>query len=165
MFYGIRDYYFSYIYSYILIILGGFFMIAIACDHGGFALKQEVMKHLTERGLEFKQDGLKITFDYVARPIAGINSKAVLLDLMSNILVLTYSSGSWFGGMWRFEARGNPALYPWKYGDAMNKLYRGEILGNNGAVMTLTKHVFSDGKDYLSSFLPDAAKFISNLFK
>ena len=117
-----------------------------------------------ERGLEFKQDGLKITFDYVARPIAGINSKAVLLDLMSNILVLTYSSGSWFGGMWRYRTE-NPAVYPWKYGDAMNKLYRGEIFGNNGAVMTLTKHVFSDGKNYLASFLPDAAKFISNLFK
>ena len=118
-----------------------------------------------ERGIEFEQDGLKITFDYVARPIAGINSKAVLLDLMSNILVLTYSSGSWVGGMWRYRAEGSPAIYPWKYGDAMNKLYRGEILGKNGAVMTLTKHVFSDGKDYLSSFLPDAAKFISNLFK
>ena len=118
-----------------------------------------------ERGLEFKQDGLKITFDYVARPIAGINSKAVLLDLMSNILVLAYSSGSWFGGMWKYRTEGSPAIYPWKYGDAMNKLYRGDILGKNGAVMTLTKHVFSDGKSYLSSFLPDAAKFISNLFK
>ena len=117
-----------------------------------------------QRGLEFNQDGLKIKFDYVARPIAGINSKAVLLDLMSNILVLTYSSGSWFGGMWRYRTE-NPAVYPWKYGDAMNKLYRGEILGKNGAVMSLTKHVFSDGKAYISSFLPDVAKLISNLFK
>lgn len=117
-----------------------------------------------QRGLEFNQDGLKIKFNYVARPIAGINSKAVLLDLMSNILVLTYSSGSWFGGMWRYRTE-NPAVYPWKYGDAMNKLYRGEILGKNGAVMSLTKHVFSDGKSYLSSFLPDVAKLISNLFK
>jgi len=117
-----------------------------------------------ERGLEFKQDGLKIKFDYIARPIAGINNKAVLLDLMSNILILTYSSGSWFGGMWKYRCSG-PAVYPWKYGDAMNKLYRGEIFGKKGAVMTLTKHVFSDGKDYLASFLPDAAKFISNLFK
>ena len=117
-----------------------------------------------ERGLEFKQDGLKITFDYVSRPIGGINNKAVLLDLMSNILILTYSSGSWFGGMWRYKAE-NAAVYPWKYGDAMNKLYRGQIFGKKGAVMTLTKHVFSDGKSYLSSFLPDAAKFISNLFK
>ena len=27
-------------------------MIAIGCDHGGFALKQEVMHHLDELGLE-----------------------------------------------------------------------------------------------------------------
>lgn len=117
-----------------------------------------------ERGLEFKQDGLKITFDYVSRPIGGINNKAVLLDLMSNILVLTYSSGSWFGGMWRYRCE-NPAVYPWKYGDSMNKLYRGEVFGKNGAAMSLTKHVFSDGKSYLATFLPDAAKFIKNLFK
>lgn len=32
-------------------------MIAIACDHGGFALKQEVMKHLKERELEYKDFG------------------------------------------------------------------------------------------------------------
>ena len=32
-------------------------MIALGCDHGGFALKQELMKHLSERGLEFKDFG------------------------------------------------------------------------------------------------------------
>ena len=32
-------------------------MIAIGCDHGGYALKQEVMKHLAERGLEYKEFG------------------------------------------------------------------------------------------------------------
>lgn len=32
-------------------------MIAIGCDHGGYALKQEVMKHLVERGLEYKDFG------------------------------------------------------------------------------------------------------------
>ena len=117
-----------------------------------------------ERGLVFTHDSLKITFDYVSRPIAGVNNKAVLLDLMSNILVLTYSSGSWFGGMWKYKAD-KPAVYPWKYGDSMNKLYRGEIFGKDGAVMSLTKHVFSDGRSYLATFLPDAAKMISGLFK
>ena len=29
-------------------------MIAIGCDHGGFALKQEVMRHLDELGLAYK---------------------------------------------------------------------------------------------------------------
>ena len=32
-------------------------MIAIGCDHGGYAVKQEVMKHLAERGLEYKDFG------------------------------------------------------------------------------------------------------------
>lgn len=32
-------------------------MIALGCDQGGFALKQEIMAHLKERGLEFKDYG------------------------------------------------------------------------------------------------------------
>ena len=32
-------------------------MIAIGCDHGGFALKQEIMAHLRERGFAFKDMG------------------------------------------------------------------------------------------------------------
>lgn len=32
-------------------------MIALGSDHGGYGLKQEVMKHLTEKGIEFKDYG------------------------------------------------------------------------------------------------------------
>ena len=32
-------------------------MIAIACDHGGYVLKKEILKHLEERGLEYKDFG------------------------------------------------------------------------------------------------------------
>lgn len=32
-------------------------MIAIGSDHGGFALKQEIIKHLEKRGLEYKDFG------------------------------------------------------------------------------------------------------------
>ncbi len=32
-------------------------MIAIGSDHGGYALKQEIMAHLEKRGLEFKDFG------------------------------------------------------------------------------------------------------------
>ncbi len=40
-------------------------MIVIGCDHGGYALKCEVIKHLTERGIEFKDFGCSgETVDY-----------------------------------------------------------------------------------------------------
>ncbi|MBQ9764758.1 MAG: ribose 5-phosphate isomerase B [Lachnospiraceae bacterium] len=32
-------------------------MIAIGCDHGGFALKEEIIKHLENRGLDCKDFG------------------------------------------------------------------------------------------------------------
>lgn len=116
-----------------------------------------------ERGLEFTQEGLNITFEYVARPIAGINSKAVILDLLANMLVLCYSSGTWFGGMWRFRSE-NPAVYPFKYGDTMNQLYKGRIFGREGAIDSLTKNIFTDGGNALSTVLPDAISMISNIF-
>ena len=54
-------------------------MIAIGSDHGGFALKQEVMKHLDELGLAYKDYGTytEDSCDYpvygeaVARAVAG----------------------------------------------------------------------------------------------
>ena len=41
-------------------------MIALGCDQGGFALKQEIMAHLKERGLEFKDYGSydELSVDY-----------------------------------------------------------------------------------------------------
>ena len=32
-------------------------MYAIGSDHGGYALKQEIMKHLSERGIEYRDYG------------------------------------------------------------------------------------------------------------
>ena len=54
-------------------------MIAIGSDHGGYALKQQLMKHLTDLGLEYKEYGTysEESCDYpiyaeaVARAVAG----------------------------------------------------------------------------------------------
>ena len=45
-------------------------MIAIGSDHGGYALKQEIMKHLNERGLEYKDFGT-YTEDSCDYPVYG----------------------------------------------------------------------------------------------
>ena len=45
-------------------------MIALGCDHGGYELMQEVIKHLEERGLEYKNFGCYST-ESVDNPVYG----------------------------------------------------------------------------------------------
>ena len=65
-------------------------MIAIGCDHGGFALKQEVMRHLDELGLAYKDFGTysEESCDYpiygeaVARAVAdGEYERGILIGI------------------------------------------------------------------------------------
>ena len=49
-------------------------MIALGSDHGGFALKQEVIKHLEARGLEYKDYGTGIGISITANKIPGIRA-------------------------------------------------------------------------------------------
>ena len=50
--------------------------IAIGCDHGGFALKEAVKKHLEERGIEYKDFGTYSpeSIDYAAIAYRTCNS-------------------------------------------------------------------------------------------
>ena len=63
-------------------------MIALGCDHGGFDLMQEVMAHLDQRGIEYKNFGTftKESCDYpeyaklVANAVVeGICEKGILI--------------------------------------------------------------------------------------
>lgn len=46
-------------------------MIAIGCDHGGFALKQEIIKYLNENHIEFKDFGTDSETSVNYAPIAA----------------------------------------------------------------------------------------------
>ena len=46
-------------------------MIAIGCDHGGFALKQEIIKYLNEKKVEFKDFGTDSEASVNYAPIAA----------------------------------------------------------------------------------------------
>ena len=63
-------------------------MIAIASDHGGYELRQEIMKHLEERGLEYKDFGCDspaaVDYPIYARKVAdsilsGESEKGILI--------------------------------------------------------------------------------------
>lgn len=53
--------------------------------------------HRRDIGLEFNQE-ISLTFDYELRSYDGINGKAAMLDLIGNILAVTYQTGSFWGG-------------------------------------------------------------------
>lgn len=50
-------------------------MLAIACDHGGYELKQEILKHLDKKGVEYKDfgcDGLQaVDYPIYARKVTS----------------------------------------------------------------------------------------------
>lgn len=52
-------------------------MIAIACDHGALALKETIKKHLTERGLEYRDFGTNSLDSCDYPDFAGPAAKAV----------------------------------------------------------------------------------------
>lgn len=53
-----------------------------------------------EGGLEFNQE-ISLTFDYELRSYDNINTKAAFLDLIGNILAVTYTNGKFWGGGYR----------------------------------------------------------------
>ena len=113
-------------------------------------------------GLEFKMDGLKLVFEYCARPIGGMNTKAVLLDILSNFLVIGSASAVFYGGQHRFMI--NPKMYPFIGGDkGMRAWYTGDPQG----FMNATMNKFSDDFNALKGAggLFDVIKgFASKLF-
>jgi hypothetical protein len=80
-----------------------------------------------EAGLKY-DNKISIVFEYAARPIGGINTKAVLLDILSNFLIIGTASAMFWGGQHRFMA--NPQQYPFMGGDeGAQKWYRGDAIG------------------------------------
>lgn len=77
-----------------------------------------------EAGLTY-ENPIQLNFEYVARPIGGINTKAILLDILSNFLVIGTASAMFWGGQHRFV--GQPQRYPFMGGDkGIQQWYRGE---------------------------------------
>jgi hypothetical protein len=56
-------------------------------------------------GLKFDQE-IKLTFEYKLMSYAGINPRVAFLDIMANLLVLTYSNANFWGGANRFYGGG-----------------------------------------------------------
>lgn len=62
------------------------------------AIKGTYMR--SDQGLNFDQK-ITLVFEYELKSYNGINPRQAMLDLLSNILSVTYTSGSFFGGSYR----------------------------------------------------------------
>lgn len=61
-------------------------------------------------GLEFKHE-ISLTFDYELRSYDGINGRSAMLDLLANILMVTYLQGQFFPGSYRSANMSSSNIY------------------------------------------------------
>lgn len=103
-----------------------------------------VIKNVRVRkeGLTFEHE-IKLVFHYDLRSIGKINPKLAMLDIMANMLVLTYNNAPFWGGATRYTSSGTVKQ---PFGD-MKKLYGGDIAG------------------YFTSLAKDFSKSAGNIFQ
>ena len=54
------------------------------------------------RGLSFNNSDISLVFEYDVMQVDNLNHKLAMLDIISNILALTYADATWYGGDYRF---------------------------------------------------------------
>lgn len=111
-------------------------------------------------GIDFDWSGLNLQFEYVARPVGGVNPKAALLDILSNFLVLGSASAVFFGGQHRFMS--NPAKYPFLGGEkGIQSWFRGDPIGWAGHSI---KSVTNQLTDQDSNIFQNMSSMFEDLF-
>jgi len=105
---------------------------------------------IRETGLEMSND-IKLTFDYSAKSLAYVNPKIAMLDVMVNMMTMTYNNGQFWGGGHRFYGSGGYVAN--QFGD-INKLKQGDFAGYIGSVVNDVesgfKNVFGDSSGNIS---------------
>ena len=118
-----------------------------------------------EDGLQFNNE-FTLNFDYELRSYDGVNGKAAFLDLISNILATTYSTGKFWGGGYRFTGASqhnmfaNLPIYKLNNGASFSEI-SGAVVDSLSAV----GRAMNGNKELTGNFLEDAKSIISNMGK
>jgi len=100
---------------------------------------------IRDRGMKFSND-LKLNFEYELKSLNYVNPKIAMIDIISNMLTMTYNNGQFFGGGQRYY--GSAGAVASQFGD-INKLKQGDFSGYIGSVVTDVetgfKNVFGGG--------------------
>lgn len=124
-------------------------------------------------GIKFEQS-LTIKCSYIARPIGNVNTKAALLDILANALIIGSANAVFWGGGYRFQIK--PSLSPWggDFGrkNALEQLYKGKIFGKEGGIAAIfhgfTKTLQDSTGNFssagLKSLFAQGAGFVGEIF-
>ena len=117
-----------------------------------------------ERGVEFKHS-FSLVFEYSARSIGGINAKAALLDVLGNLMILTYNEASFWGGMNRFMPQGAGGdLEPFLGGNAGRAAWlQGNPSGFFEALSSQFTTALKNAGDAFSKFLDDPVSGLQSI--
>lgn len=112
-------------------------------------------------GLEFENE-FTLTFNYQMRSLGGANPKIMFMDLMSNLLTLTYSNAPFWGGAVRYvgggqgnigSPLGNAGLIAeGKFGDFLTSVGN-DIQKIFGAALKEPKSLLNLGGNFMSNIL------------
>jgi hypothetical protein len=128
---------------------------------------------IQDRGLKFDHK-MEITFEYELRSFNMVNPRVAMMDIMANLLVLTYNRANFWGGAHRFYGSGGYNAEP--FGD-YSKLQKGDYMGFFNSVKGTIQNKLSNdfgitvtnGKiqpangDWAKTFLNGAAKILNQV--
>lgn len=101
-----------------------------------------------DAGIVFEQK-FSVVCEYIARPIGGVNTKAAMLDIISNCMEIAAVDAPFWGGGYKWMVK--PHMYPFKNNkfknSVMDALYQGKIFGKDGALARTVEGVKSFGKN------------------
>ena len=124
--------------------------------------------HKYEGRLVFNQE-ITLTFRYVLRSYANINPKSAFLDLLANIMAVTYRRGSFWGGESKiFGPQGNNSVYKtaYKWGEQKIKDLGGMwAMFSNGFTLDELQGWFGNIMDMAGGLLNDAKSAAAGLYK
>jgi len=114
-----------------------------------------------DRGLDFSQK-ISLNFHYSLKSIGNINPKAAMLDLLSNLLALTYNNAAFWGGAHRYFPQ--KPTYPFLGGkEGMMAWYQGNPAGFVDSVKYAATNAHAGLLDWLSKFETDAISALKQL--
>lgn len=105
-----------------------------------------------ERGLKFEHK-IALVFEYEARSIGGINTKAAMLDIMSNLLVLTSTTATFWGGQNRYRPGSGGDTAPFLGGKAGRAAW---MKGDPVAFLDAVTSQFTAAADAIGNFFANA---------